>query len=278
LGEEVEGRGKEGAGVAATLPRRPSLPAPSFHPGATIFLHDAQPHAALLPTRDAILAAARWLTAGAAAGDSLFFAFVGSGADAAGAALAGAGAAGPPARAGSRRGGPSGDGGPASFFLRGGAARAAAADAARGGGWAAGLLACDGLSIAAGELRAALVDGLPAGARLTAAVDAAGGRFALGLPAAASPRPDGWPAWDGGGGPAPPAACAGDALLLAADARGSATGDLAFCLVQAVEQGHVGSVAALGRAMRYAAKNGGGGAPPALSGARRFDLARPFVL
>ena len=86
-------------------------------------------------------------------------------------------------------------------------------------------------------------------------------------------------------------------------------GDLAFALVQALEQGHGGSFATLSRAMRYAVRNGGRGndascssvgasadggsstaaaasalgaatppAPPAISATRRFDLWRPLAL
>ena len=87
-------------------------------------------------------------------------------------------------------------------------------------------------------------------------------------------------------------------------------GDLAFALVQALEQGHGSSVATLSRAMRYAVRNGGRGndassasvaspsadggngdetvaaalaaatppAPPTISATRRFDLWRPLAL
>jgi hypothetical protein len=85
------------------------------------------------------------------------------------------------------------------------------------------------------------------------------------------------------------------------DAAQPPSGALAFALVQAVEQGHTGSWAALVRALRYAVRNGGpsfgggggsgggggvggGGAgsasarPPAVTASRRFDFNRPFLL
>ena len=449
----------------------------NFQPGETVFLSDAQPHARLLPTKANILAAARWLVAGAGPADSLVFAFFGRGAGADGApvgwvrrggeeggvpqpqprpAAPPGGAGGGSDSDGDGGGGGSADenappspssveavtatsspvkGAPAAASVAGAAGEGAAASASAatsaaaavslaaffgataaaahappspsrhstrasvpsspahstatprpapglaspaapgarrgvppaptatsttsqasatflpapppapvaasgtpGAGFCAALATSDwaaGKGLAPSDLHAALVAPLPPGARLLACIDAAGGRFSLGLPAAAAVRPDGWPAWEAAGSRAVGAGApgAGEAVLIAGDTPAPpplvvapppssspsltppqpahaqpASGALAFALVQAVEQGHTGSWAALVRALRYAVRNGGpafgggggggghgGGAgggfggpaalappgaarPPAVTASRRFDFNRPFLL
>ncbi|KAA6417467.1 MAG: hypothetical protein FRX49_12546 [Trebouxia sp. A1-2] len=248
-----------------------------FQADSVIFLHDEQPHAEYLPTKANILAAVAWLVTDCQPSDSLFFSFSGHGCQ-------------PP----HPTGGSWDEGILPSDFQQ------------------AGPLTDD-------ELHAAMVKPLRHGVRLHAVIDACQSCPSLNLRCTARARRDGWSEWQDGahghqrqrqvqlppdilqqGGVAPDlaepesasfASGSGDAILLTStgdddliDAQATmhlpSTGPMAFCLVQAVEQGQASTYNVLLRAIRYALKNG----PqhfvhmPQLYSSRRLDFNEAVLL